>query len=64
MYKTALCTQVLSKFRRKGATFADLNTRMDGYRRSCVRAGGEHGLRGEAISVKSQLTWVSKPSMH
>ncbi|DBA75433.1 TPA: PHD and RING finger domain-containing protein 1 [Trebouxia sp. C0004] len=49
---------VLSKFRRKGATFADLNTRIEGYRRSCVRAGGEHGLLGGAISVKSQLTWM------
>jgi len=64
VYNTALCTQVLSKFRRKGATFADLNTRIEGYRRSRVRAGGEHGLLGGAISVKSQLTWVSKPSMH
>lgn len=64
MYKTASCTQVLSKFRRKGATLADLKTRIEGYRRSRVRAGGEHGLLGGAISVKSQLTWVSKPSMH
>lgn len=64
VYKTALCTQALSKFRRKGATFADLNTRIEGYRRSRVRAGGGHELLGGAISVKSQLTWVSKPSMY
>ena len=55
--------QVLNKFGKMGATFAELKEKLGKYRRKVRRSrkrdSGEYGLLGDAISERSQLEWVS-----